>query len=177
MSQQKRTVYTVMPPTPERYVPDIGRWLWSLQDGREHTKRLVSRLDSDLIDWRGDEKSNSIGTLLYHIAVIEIDWLYMEVLERQEFPSEVMSLFPYEVRDAEGRLTPVTGLSTAQHTERLDTTREIFLREFESITRDDFVRVRAMPEYDVTPEWVVHHLIHHEAEHRGQIGEMMRRRI
>jgi uncharacterized damage-inducible protein DinB len=26
--------------------------------------------------------------------------------------------------------------------------------------------------YDVTPEWVVHHLMQHEAEHRGQIGEL-----
>jgi uncharacterized damage-inducible protein DinB len=26
------------------------------------------------------------------------------------------------------------------------------------------------PPYDVTPEWVLHHLMQHEAEHRSQIG-------
>jgi uncharacterized damage-inducible protein DinB len=34
----------------------------------------------------------------------------------------------------------------------------------------DFRRIRSLPEYDVTPEWVLHHLMQHEAEHRSQIG-------
>jgi hypothetical protein len=29
-----------------------------------------------------------------------------------------------------------------------------------------------MPGYDVTPEWVLHPLLQHEAEHRGQISDM-----
>jgi uncharacterized damage-inducible protein DinB len=32
--------------------------------------------------------------------------------------------------------------------------------------------VRSLAEYDVTPEWVLHHMMQHEAEHRGQIGAL-----
>jgi uncharacterized damage-inducible protein DinB len=39
----------------------------------------------------------------------------------------------------------------------------------------EFRRVRALPAYDVTPEWVLHHLMQHEAEHRSQIGAVRRR--
>ncbi len=38
------------------------------------------------------------------------------------------------------------------------------------MTVEDFRRPRHFPgQYDVTPEWVLHHLIQHEAEHRGHI--------
>jgi uncharacterized damage-inducible protein DinB len=30
--------------------------------------------------------------------------------------------------------------------------------------------VRVLPEYDVAPGFVLHHLMQHEAEHRGEIG-------
>jgi uncharacterized damage-inducible protein DinB len=29
---------------------------------------------------------------------------------------------------------------------------------------------RERPDYDVTPAWVLHHLMQHEAEHRSQIS-------
>ncbi len=35
---------------------------------------------------------------------------------------------------------------------------------------DDFRRARNLERYDVTPAWVVHHLLQHEAEHRGEIA-------
>ena len=37
------------------------------------------------------------------------------------------------------------------------------------MTLDEFRRPRSLPQYDVTPEWVLHHLTQHEAEHRGHI--------
>ena len=43
---------------------------------------------------------------------------------------------------------------------------------FQAMTLAEFRRVRSFEHYDVTPEWVLHHLIQHEAEHRGQIGSI-----
>jgi uncharacterized damage-inducible protein DinB len=37
----------------------------------------------------------------------------------------------------------------------------------------EFRRVRSLEYYDVTPEYVLHHLMQHEAEHRSQIGALM----
>jgi uncharacterized damage-inducible protein DinB len=44
------------------------------------------------------------------------------------------------------------------------------LAAFGEMALAEFRRVREFPDYNVTPEWVLHHLMQHEAEHRGQIG-------
>ena len=41
------------------------------------------------------------------------------------------------------------------------------------ITGDEFRRVRSFKDYQVTPEWVIHHLMQHEAEQRGEITSIL----
>ena len=151
--------------------PDIGRWLWALQDTRQRTMRELDQLTPVMIDWRPSGNGSSIGTVLYHLAGIEADWLYVEVLE-QPFPPEVDALLPYPIRDGQGCLTQVEGLSLDQHLSRLETVRGLLLGVYEQMDLSDFRRVRSLEHYDVTPEWVLHHLMQHEAEHRGQIGAL-----
>jgi uncharacterized damage-inducible protein DinB len=156
------------------YTPEIARPLWVLEATRYRTKGVLKSIDPAAIDWASPEGGNSIGTLLYHIAAIEMDWLYVEVLEQGGLPSEVQALFPYEVRDGQGHLTAVPGVSLDEHLRLLDATRAILLAAFREITLDDFRRLRSFEAYDVTPEYVLHHLVQHEAEHRGQIGQLRR---
>jgi uncharacterized damage-inducible protein DinB len=150
---------------------DIGRWLWALQDTRQRTLRELDQLTPAMIDWPPAGNGSSIGTVLYHLAGIEADWLYVEVLE-QAIPPEVAALFPYPIRDEQGRLTQVEGLSLEQHLSRLETVRGLLLEVYEQMELSDFRRVRSLEHYEVTPEWVLHHLMQHEAEHRGQIGAL-----
>jgi hypothetical protein len=77
-----------------------------------------------------------------------------------------------DVRDEAGLLSRVSGRLPAEHDEMLDAVRAYLLEAFRTMTPEDFRRPRHLPDYDVTPEWVVHHLAQHEAEHRGQIGEL-----
>jgi uncharacterized damage-inducible protein DinB len=148
--------------------PTVGRWLGALQDARQITLEWLAGIDPRAIDFTRDDE-NTIGTLLYHIAAIEADWLYVEVLE-QPFPPDVIDIFPHDVRETDGRLTPVPGLTLGEHLERLDAVREYLLTAFLDMSLTDFQRPHQLPNYDVTPEWVLHHLMQHEAEHRGQIG-------
>lgn len=151
--------------------PAIGSWLWAMQDARQRTlEELVSVTDA-VCDWSPPDGECSIGTILYHVAAIEADWLYAEVLE-QPFPPDVEALFPYPVRDATDRLTQIRGISFEEHIRRLEIVRGLLMNVFQSMTLAEFRRVRALPDYDVTPEWVLHHLMQHEAEHRSQIGAM-----
>ena len=145
----------------------IARWLGAIEDSRQRTLTLLEGMDEAALDWqRGDE--NSIGTLLYHVAAIEADWLYCEVLT-QAFPDDVVALFPWDVLDDDGRLTHVSGRPLAEHLELLAEIRMRLLAAFQPMTLADFQTLRALPSYDVSPEWVLHHLMQHEAEHRGQI--------
>lgn len=147
--------------------PEIGRMLWMLEDARRETRHRLEGIQPAALDWQ--HNGNSIGTLLYHIAIIEMDWLVNEVMEGK-MPEAVWKDFPYDVRNDKGILTPVSGLSLDEHYRRMDTTRAHLLDTFRPMTVTEFRRMRHLSAYDVTPEWVLHHLMQHEAEHRGEIA-------
>lgn len=148
--------------------PLIGRWLSYLKDGRRRTKEVIAGLTREVLEYQQPPFQNSISTLLAHIAAIEMDWLCAEILE-QEIPQEVLALLPPDVRDEDGKLMMVKGVSLGQHLERLNKTREFFVKYVSAMTLEDFLRTRSLEYYDVTPEWVCNHLLQHEAAHRGQI--------
>ncbi len=44
---------------------------------------------------------DTLGTVLYHMALVEVDWVFTDVLDRQDrIPHE---LFPFEDRIEDGR--------------------------------------------------------------------------
>ncbi len=148
--------------------PEIGRLLWMFQDTRTRTLQSLEGFDPAHVNLVPDQFENSIGSLLYHIAVIEADWLYSEVLER-EVPDDVQALFPEGVRDDSGTLADPRARGLDGHLKVLGQIRALVLETYQPMTLDEFRRPRSLPQYDVTPEWVLHHLTQHEAEHRGHI--------
>jgi uncharacterized damage-inducible protein DinB len=159
--------------------PEIGRWLWAFEETRKRTLKLAQGLEQRVLDWEGpDGSENSIGTLLCHLSAVEIDWLYVDLLGRK-IPEEVMKLLPFaDDRDASGRLVRVLGESFAQHEARLAATRKIFLAEFQDMPLERWRKLCKPMEgdaYECTPEWVVFHLIEHEAGHAYQIAALKRR--
>jgi uncharacterized damage-inducible protein DinB len=150
--------------------PDIGRMLWMIEDSRRRTRKTLEGIDQHTIDWQPPfTGGNSISTLLYHIAAIELDWLAVEIMENNVDKS-IWEWFPHDVRDAEGRLTVVSGLTLDEHYQRLEAVRNLLLNCVKPMTLTEFRRPRSLPDYDVSPEEVLHHLMQHEAEHRGEIG-------
>jgi uncharacterized damage-inducible protein DinB len=152
------------------YPPEIGAALWRLEDTRRRTLDLLKEMPEEYIDY--DVQGNTIGTILYHIALIEMDWLFVEILN-EPIPDEVIQLFPEEVRDQEGHLTPIKSLTFEQHLNRLRAIRQILMDKLVGMTVEEFHRKRILPQYEVSPEWVLHHLSQHEAEHRGEIGAVI----
>jgi DinB superfamily len=159
------------------YESDIGRWLWAMQETRRRTVGLVEDLDQAVLDWRGSGGTeNSIGSLLYHIALIEMDWLFADIMG-QDIPPSVLADFPLGYRDPAGRLVHVPAVSARDHIGRLNRTREVFLNAFQGMSLQDWNRVRspAGADYDVSPAWVVFHLVEHEAGHAFQISSVRAR--
>ena len=149
--------------------PTIASLLWMMEDSRRMVLEAVAGLDQATLDWEPAIGGNSIGSLLYHIAAVEMDWLYTEVLE-QDPPAEIIALFPSDMREDDGHLARRRGedLPTLEH--RLSEVRARLLETYADMTLPDFRRARSLPDYDVTPEWVLHHLLQDEAVHRGEIG-------
>ena len=150
-------------------VPEVGRWLSAMEDSRRDTLRELEGVSDDALDWEPDSRTNTIGTLLYHIALIEDDWLFDDTLGAPDHPMRRMDLFPYPDRVEGGRLSPVTEFTLQQHLDRLAMVRQILLGFFRPMSLEDFHRLRSRERYDVSPAWVIHHLLQHEAEHRSQL--------
>ena len=151
--------------------PELSRWLWALEDTRVRTKHAVDGLDQAGLDWTMPGIENAIGTLLYHIALIEADYLFADILG-VEYPAWLLQALPWSDREPEGRLTVVAGVSLADHFARLDRIRSEFIRLVAALGPDDLATARDLPEYGyrISPAWTLHHLMQHEAEHRGQIA-------
>lgn len=158
------------------YDPEIGRWLWALEDARRITREAVAGLSLAELDWRGpDGTENSIGSLLYHVAGAEMLWLFDRVRGTGR-PDEVAAALPFPGW-TDGAMTHVGGVPLAEHLDRLERTRSVFLREMRALDLEAYRRVRR-PEgasYDVSAEWVVHHLIEHEVGHAYQMRSLRRR--
>ena len=77
--------------------PEIGRWLAALEDGRADTLKELDGVSPEMVDWYPDAPLNSIGSLLYHIGLIEADWVATEMLGLDE-PPELEALLPWPDR-------------------------------------------------------------------------------
>jgi hypothetical protein len=156
------------------YPAEIGRWLWMLEEMRRHTRETVQDMGQGALDWRGSGgEENSIGSLLYHVAIVEMDWLFFDIRGKESFPGPVEKLFPLPMR-TDRRLTHVPGVRRSDAVARLDESRRVFLDDLSSMSLEDWRRARTPlnASYHVTPEWVVFHLVEHEARHADQMRSL-----
>ncbi len=160
----------------------VGAWLGAMQEVRSGLLNTMGRIErarfgQDFLDWRGpDGDDNSVGTLLYHIASVEAGWLYFDI-QLGRLPDDFKELFPVDDWDGHGRLTHVPGRTIGQHLELLAEVRSRFLQQISPMTLADWRTVRA-PEGDpdsATPEWIVFHLVEHEAGHLYEIRRAVRK--
>jgi uncharacterized damage-inducible protein DinB len=160
------------------YPREIAQGLWMMEATRQRTLRLLRGLDQRSVDWEGpDGRENAIGSLLYHLADVEMWWLYEQMLSRA-FPPAVQADLPIIDRDDEGRLSRVLGVPLRKHRERLARCRARLLEELRGMRLGEWHRPR--PIYHsrtetATPTWIVFHLIHHEAYHTGQMSSLRAR--
>ena len=153
------------------YEPEIGRWLWALEQVRHRTLQMIDGFNQELLDWEGPTGcENATGSLLYHIALVEMSWLFIDILE-QDLPGSVQASFPHPMATG-GRITRVLSVPAEEHVGRLTQCRRVFLKTLIGMTRDDWRRLRKPKDtnYEVTPAWAVFHLIEHEAGHAAQIS-------
>jgi uncharacterized damage-inducible protein DinB len=157
--------------TPDGYAPAVGLLLAMAEDCRARTLRDIDALQPDMVDRVASGHVNTIGSILYHVAAIELDWLYVEILA-EEFPDEAAAWFPWDVREEGGLLTRVRGDSLERHLDRLAWVRDLFRSGLTRFGDDDLHEEVRTDDGTVTRAWVLHHLMQHEAEHRGQLSEI-----
>jgi len=153
--------------------PIVARYLAMSADCRLLTMDSIKDLRFDLLYWRRSDFDSNISDLLYHIAYVEADWLFTSVLETS-IPAKITQDLTYQDRDKHGRLVHIGEEELESSLVRLQKVRTKLNETYASMDMTEFRRLRRSEKYDVSPEWVLHHLLQHEAEHRGQINLLKR---
>jgi len=132
--------------------------------------------------WIGrDRTGRRTRSLLYHIAKVELGWLYGDLKGLTDLTPAVKPDFPFPSTESDRtHLTRVLGIPLAEHVARLEHSRDVFLQEFQGISSDEWRRLRRPPDFakvrdEVTPEWAVFHLVEHETGHAFQISSLKAR--
>ena len=151
--------------------PVIGRIAAMLTNTRSRLLRDLEDVVVAELDPTPEWGPNSIGTLLYHIAAAELRWTFSSLRETDRFPDGREAWFPVETRDDAGRLSPVVD-QLDRHLARLEWVRGHLFETLRGLRDADLDRTFNPGENESGGSWILHHLMQHEAEHRGQIGEI-----
>jgi len=152
------------------FAPLVGRYVTMLADTRRRLERDLADLEPGELDAHPPWAANTVGTLLYHIAAIELDWTYADLL-MADFPEEAATWFPVDVRNDAGGLSPIAE-PYEHHIARLVWTRQRLLEAMVPLQDTDLDATRLADAAASGVSFILHHLMQHEAEHRGQIGEI-----
>lgn len=155
------------------FAPEIGVYVAALDDLLKRQKHRFRGMTIEELDWRPAPDMNSAGTLLLHIATVEVSWMCEEVLG-EEFPQDLREMRGH--RDGmmpPGGLPQVEGEPLDFYLEQLDVARTRTKEVLSGFRDADLVttyRDAGDGEYEYTLQWILYHLVEHAAYHEGQIG-------
>ena len=135
--------------------------------------RLFSRIESlsDVdIDYSPHGRSiETIGTLLFHIAAVEWSWIFEDIGGKEMDYEKWKQAFP--LRED---IDQLTGQRVEFYFDRLNEVRQEVREWLKGIDDEELDRLIDLGHAEVSIEWVLFHLIEHEAMHIGQISVLSR---
>lgn len=162
------------------YAPVIGRYVAQLEELRADLLGELSSLTQAQLDWHPNDKVESIGTMLLHMDAVEWSWIHEDILGRpdNEYPGEWSEAMPIRVNAEQ-----VSGRPLQWYLDKLEATRAVTLDVLKGFSESDVARrvgEGPVPKGEekgsrlFTIDWIIWHIISHEAAHIGQI-ELLRR--
>ncbi|MHA2071404.1 MAG: DinB family protein [Candidatus Thorarchaeota archaeon] len=147
-------------------------FLFSMMDKtRSRLLRVVEDLPDDVLDYSPDLKRiETIGTLLLHIAAVEWSWIF-EDIDGEEMDYEKWK-HAFALR--EENLPQLTKQGLQFYIDRLIEVRsEVFVR-LRNLDDSNLHTLVEVGNAEVSIEWILFHLLEHEAMHIGQISILKR---
>jgi uncharacterized damage-inducible protein DinB len=149
------------------YSPTVGRLVCMLSYARSTTLAAVEGLTTEELDHLHDADSNSIGSLLAHIAVVERSYQVLTFEDRVLSPKENEAWSAPLKLGAEGRRL-LRGHPLEHYLEELAVARRVTL-ECLAARDDDWLERSVGPAPKINAHWAWFHQAEDEINHRGQI--------
>ena len=149
------------------YTPTIGRLVAMLSYARHTTLAAVEGLTREQLDHLHDERSNSVGALLAHVAAVERGYQVVTFEEREPTAAENDAWSAALKLGDKGR-RQIRGQELQFYLDELQRTREATLAALAA--RDDAwleAPLRIAPALNA--HWAWFHVAEDEINHRGQI--------
>jgi len=164
---------------PDGFSPGPGRYLAQLTEIRGGLLEQVVDLTPEQLAWHPNPNTESVGTQLLHLAAIEWSWIFQDILGRpdEEYDGWEEAL-PIRVGAPQ-----ISGQPLAYYTDRLARVRAKVRDALRAMTDDDLPRLVGNAPREpgeehgghlYTIDWILFHLVHHEAHHAGQVELLIR---
>lgn len=158
------------------YTPQIGRLVWMMNYARSVTIDSVKNLTTPQLDFLLDEKANSIGALLLHIASTDYFFRVLSFEKRELTAEEDSEWAPASYLGEQGR-EHIKGNKVDYYIDILNSERKKVLDLFKTV--NDSWLYEEMPLWDNEPAnnyFMWYHVFEDEINHRGQIN-LIRKRL
>ncbi len=155
------------------YTPTIGRLVAMLAYARQTTLKAVQGLTREQLDHLHDERSNSIGALLAHMAAVERGYQVVTFEGREPTATEDRSWSAALKLGDDGR-REIRGRDLPFYVDDLQQARQVTLAKLAE--HDDAwleAPLRIAP--NLNAHWAWFHVAEDEINHRGQIRWLRRR--
>ena len=156
----------------QKYTPRVAQFYSYMVEVRKNLLRMINDVDDLLIDFTPDEQSiETIGTLLLHIAGVEWSWIIADI-EGKEIPYEKWKHAYALSKDV--NIPQLVGKGTNFYLEILEEVRNEVYEKLKKFSDDDLNRIVEIEGNKFSIEWILYHVIEHEAMHLGQISLLKR---
>lgn len=159
----------------EDYSLQLGYIISEMISVRNETFRLVEGLSVKSLDHNFDDKSNSIGTLLLHIAALELKFQLDHFFHRPFSKQEIIKYggaFPFNMDQRR-----VHGNPLEYYIDTLKEVRSTTLAEMKKL-RDEWLEEKSVlsnQHYLRSHHYELKHIMHDELCHQGQIKLILKR--
>lgn len=165
MNKEEVEIFTLK--KSEELSPKISNWFALMQETRERLLRIVNDLKDEEFDYSPDEGSfETIGTLLLHIAGVEWSWIF-EDIDGEEIDFERFK-HGFALR-SEVNISQLKGKGKSFYLEKLSEVRNQVYNRLTKFNDEDLSKLVGSDNEQYTIEWILFHILEHEAMHIGQI--------
>ena len=158
------------------YTPEVSRLLSMMNYARYTTLRAVTGMTAEQLDFLLDEKSNSIGALLFHLAAVEYAYQVETFEGREELTPEEEAKWGAALRLGDDSRGKIKGNDLNFYLELLTEVRNRTYELFKTVD-DDWLH-QEQPFWQNKPGnhyFMWFHVFEDEINHRGQIRLIKKR--
>lgn len=162
----------------------LGMWAAQLDDQLRILRRVVEGLEPAQLEWQPRPGTNSIGMLLAHLAIVEVDWLQAvaagEEAREADVVREVLGIgidddgMPAESEG--GHPEALAGWPLERYLALLERAREATHATLRGWDDADLEQVYEVEDGSMrlSRAWIVYHVLEHLSCHLGQIRVLRR---